>query len=122
MKRGVVLWVAAIATIAACESRGTLFGPSAIGLSVTVVPKLDTIFVTDTIGVEDVLQLNARVRSAATGGFVTVPIEWSSSDPAVATVDELGLVQARGFGVTTITADVNGKSGTARVEVVRRTR
>jgi len=44
-------------------------------------------------------------------------IEWTSSDPAVATVDRFGYVTAVGRGTVTIRASVEGTSGAASYEV-----
>jgi peptidoglycan/xylan/chitin deacetylase (PgdA/CDA1 family) len=50
---------------------------------------------------------------------VTVPISWSSSDPAVAEVDTAGKVTAKGLGTVTITATLpNGSTATATISVV----
>lgn len=43
---------------------------------------------------------------------------WSSSDPAVATVDASGVLTALAVGTTTVTAEVEGVQGSAEVEVV----
>ncbi len=42
---------------------------------------------------------------------------WTSSDPATATVDDDGVVRGVGVGVATVTATVDGRSASARVEV-----
>ncbi|MFP5356063.1 MAG: Ig-like domain-containing protein, partial [Gemmatimonadota bacterium] len=96
--------------LAGCDDDTVLLGPSTIGMSLTVSPRLDTIFATDTTTPADTVRLTARVRSAATGGDVTgVTVSWSSSDEAVASVDANGLVRARGHGTATISADLAGK-------------
>ncbi len=45
------------------------------------------------------------------------PISWSSSNPAVGTIDQSGKVTAIANGKTTITASVGGKSGSATLTV-----
>lgn len=105
-----VLAVGMAGLLAGCDDDTVLLGPSTIGMSLTVSPRLDTIFATDTTTPADTVRLSARVRSAATGGEVTgVTVSWSSSDEAVATVDANGLVRARGHGTATISADLAGK-------------
>jgi trimeric autotransporter adhesin len=52
-------------------------------------------------------------NTIVTGHTVT----WSSSEPAVATVDNSGVVRGIRRGTATITATAGGKSGTARVRV-----
>lgn len=44
-------------------------------------------------------------------------IEWTSSNPAVATVNRYGQVKATGIGTATITADIHGSSATCQVTV-----
>lgn len=105
-----VLAVGMAGLLAGCDDDTVLFGPSTVGLSLTVSPRLDTIFAADTTTLGDTTRLAARVRSAQTGGDVTgVTVSWSSSDEAVATVDAHGLVRARGHGTATISADLAGK-------------
>ena len=121
MKRAVVGLAVVLGVIVSCESGGSLSGPSSVGLSVSVSPTVDTIFAADTIKAGDATTLVAVVRSAATGGRVTVPVTWTTSDSSVASVDATGVVRARKFGSVTITADASGKTATARVTVVQRT-
>ena len=47
-------------------------------------------------------------------------VTWSSSDPAVATVDETGLVTALANGTAVITAQVGGKTASCTVDVADR--
>ncbi|MDF1503606.1 Ig-like domain-containing protein [Roseisolibacter sp. H3M3-2] len=66
-------------------------------------PSADTLFVRNPVAATDRRALRAAAV-AATGDTVTgVRFAWSSSNPAVATVDSAGLVQARAVGTTTIT-------------------
>src|SRR5688572_4844952 len=51
------------------------------------------------------------------GAVLDKPVSWTSGNAAVATVNEQGLVTAAGGGNTTITATVDGASGTAEVVV-----
>lgn len=66
-----------------------------------------------------VLDCGAEVKLSKTGDTVQLnvkdlpdgmSVEWSSSEPTVASVDENGLVTAVGKGETTVTATVNGAS------------
>jgi hypothetical protein len=43
---------------------------------------------------------------------------WSSSDPAVATIDRAGNVTALSKGATTVSVTINGRTATTRVDVV----
>lgn len=70
-----VLAMGTAVILAGCADDTVLSGPSTVGLSLTVSPRLDTIFATDTTTPVDTVRLTARVRSAATGGDVTgIPV------------------------------------------------
>ena len=53
---------------------------------------------------------NETLRVKVTNLPAGKTVKWSSEDEKVAIVDEDGLVTAKGPGVTTITADVGGKT------------
>ena len=61
--------------------------------------------------------LGAWVVDADDNRSEPLVVEWESSDPSVATVDESGLVSALRFGVVTITATVDGMTAEAEVTV-----
>ena len=65
----------------------------------------------------DTVRLTAEVRDQNGQVMTGLVIAWSSSDGAVATVSESGLVTATGNGGTTITARAGSASGTAAVIV-----
>jgi uncharacterized protein YjdB len=81
--------------------------------TVTVEPPRDTLVEGET------LQLGAVLRAAdntvLTGRLVT----WSSSNTAVADVDNTGKVTAKTPGSSTITATSEGRSGTSQITVIR---
>ncbi len=62
--------------------------------------------------------LTATLRDAANNLLTGRPIVWSTSNAAVATVSETGLVTAVAPGVATVTATSEGKSGNAQVTVL----
>ena len=62
-------------------------------------------------------QLAATVLDAAQNPLTGRPVSWVSGTPAVATVDNSGLVTAVAPGSATITATAGGISGTATVRV-----
>jgi uncharacterized protein YjdB len=62
-------------------------------------------------------QLTATLRDGLGNILTGRTVTWSSSNTAVAAVDQTGLVTARDEGTVTITATVEGKSGTASVIV-----
>src|SRR3989442_1753614 len=62
------------------------------------------------------------VEAEADGQFVgalTDRATFTSSDPAVATIDPSGMLRPAGDGEATITATVDGRQATARVKVSR---
>ena len=62
--------------------------------------------------------VTADVRDQ-TGGVITgKTVAWSSSSPTVATIDATGTLTAVGEGTSTITAQVEGKSGSAIITVI----
>jgi alpha-tubulin suppressor-like RCC1 family protein len=66
----------------------------------------------------DTLRLAAATRDSAGAALAGREVRWTSSAPAVATVDSLsGLVRAAGGGSATITATSEGKSGTAALTI-----
>ncbi|MDO8500245.1 MAG: Ig-like domain-containing protein [Gemmatimonadaceae bacterium] len=63
-------------------------------------------------------QLSATVKDNE-GTTLTRPVFWSSSNPAVLSVDaETGVATAKVLGSVTVTASSEGKSGTATISVV----
>ena len=66
----------------------------------------------------DTLQLSAVVLGRNSTVRTDVPIEFTSSDPTVATVDSAGIVHALKPGTITIKAATCGKTATAQITVV----
>lgn len=64
------------------------------------------------------LQFTAEARDSAGAVLVGRTVSWSSSDPTAATVEADGSVHGEAPGTATITADVEGVSGSAPVVVV----
>jgi hypothetical protein len=84
--------------------------PNAVA-SVQVTPRADTLVVNATV------QVLVAARDVA-GAPVLRPITYSTSDPAVATVDTNGLVTARRIGTAYIIAQVESRRDSAAVQVV----
>ena len=90
--------------VAGCSGDDVL-EPQPSGTTVTVSPSAVLLQVGQT------RQLEAEVRED--GRVVAEPtVTWSSSNPAVATVSETGLVTATGIGTATIIASVEQAEGT----------
>lgn len=106
------------ATITASVSIGGASGTATI----TVAQEASTI----TLSVADVTiapgattQITASVADAGGSALGAPHLSWSSSDDAIATVDDTGLVTGVAEGQVTITAAQDGASGTVDVGVIR---
>ena len=91
---------------------------------VTVTQRVTRIVVTPPVSSLDArgatVQLSAAAEDAG-GAAIPLPmLTWSSSDEAVATVDQTGLVTAVGDGVATIRAASGDVNGAAEIRVTRR--
>ena len=63
------------------------------------------------------VQLTASIQEADAGGHRHA-VTWDSNNTNAATVDKNGLVTGVAFGVATVTASTQGKSGSALVTVL----
>ena len=79
--------------------------------TVVVTPNANPLFVGQTA------QLSAEPRDAEGKEVAGRAVQWSTSEPSVATVTSTGLVTAVAPGSATITATSEGKTGTAAVTV-----
>src|SRR3989440_11924638 len=120
MSRLFCLVVVAGASIAACNNNETT--PTPVVASVTVRPAAESAqVVTDTMLIPRVAPLAAVLKDA--GGNVLSVIQtgqtviWTSSDTTVAPVRSTGIVTAKAAGSTTVTAAIEGKSGTSNITV-----
>ncbi len=85
-------------------------GPAPVAV-VTVSPA------TSTIGIGATTAFTAETKAAGGEVLTGRTVTWSSSNPAVATVDVTGTVTAVSAGVATISATSEGKSGVATLTV-----
>lgn len=90
-------------------------GPTAFTESPTVVVEP---YSTRLIFFGQTRSFTATVRDPM-GNRISRPVRWSSSDPSVFTVDEVGTVTAVADGVAELRATAEGVSGTATVTVVQ---
>lgn len=113
--RALFTMAAVVLTLAACSddplSPGSTPGTGAAVDHVTVTPEATLL----EMGQVQVL----RAAPTAADGRLLVgrQVAWSSSDPAVASVDAQGAVTARQAGAVWISASSGGRSGRARIEV-----
>ena len=89
---------------------------------VDVFPKLDTLFVADTLRATDVLQMQADVISRVGIPIAGAKVAWATSAPEVAIVTEAGLVIPTGYGTTVISASASsvGKATIVVMPAARR--
>ena len=89
--------------------------------AVMTLPKVETVTVggdLSSMAVVTTRQITATLRDNE-GTTLTRPISWSSSDPAILSIDaSTGVATAKTPGTVTITAASEGKSGTASLTVV----
>lgn len=112
---GLVTYVGAGSTAIIASARGTT-GFATI-VSDANVSSVQMGLATATVGPNSTLQLTANGADAA-GNALFRPVTWTSSVPTVATVSSTGLVTAVAqSGTTTITATVEGKTGTTVITV-----
>lgn len=103
--------VAAILLLSSCgggSDDGAGPDPDTTPASVVLTPAVDTILLGGSA------QLGVAVKNAA-GESVSATISWGSSDPALATVNSTGLVQALQPGIVWIHATVNTLRDSTRV-------
>jgi hypothetical protein len=84
-------------------------------------PVVTTVAVTSpapSVLIAETLQLAATVRDQNGAVMAGKTVTWNSSNPAVATVSASGLVLGLAAGSVTVTASVDGKSGSTSVSVV----
>ena len=89
--------------------------------STTAIPPVSSVAVTppaDTLAAGDTVRLAAEAYDAEGSVVAEATFSWSSSADSVATVDASGLVTARASGAATITATVDGVSGSAEIVVL----
>jgi len=117
--RVITVMTLAAGGLAACSADTTnAFAP--FGLELTLTPSVDTIFVADTLTGANTAQFT--VSATSFGSAVSTPsgIEWTSSDPSVASVSSSGVILAQGLGTATIKARINSSTAEANVVVARR--
>jgi uncharacterized protein YjdB/PKD repeat protein len=103
------------ATISATSEGKT--GTASVGVGVVPVASVEVTPPTANIVVGSTVQLTATPKDANGNPLPGRTIAWTESDPAVASVDANGLVLGLTPGPVTITATVEGRSGTSAVTV-----
>ena len=112
MKRARRRLVLGVLVLAACHERAEPTGPAPSPVaSVSLTPPAATAVVGGTV------QLTATLKDAAGSELTGRTVTWASSDSAVATVSETGLVTAVALGSATITAASGGQRATAEITV-----
>lgn len=102
--------LASAITLSSCGSSATAHTAPTVA-TVSVSPP------SQSLGIQQTAQLTATVKDAQGNVLSGHAIDWSSSQPATASVSSSGLVTALAAGTTTITATVENQSGTAQITV-----
>lgn len=133
MSGATVTWASSSAAVATVDVAGLVTavanGSASITASagavsgsagVTVAQEATAVLVSppaDTVPVGDTVRLAASIQDALGHAVGGATLTWSSGDPTVATVDELGLVSGVALGMTTITAISADLRATAEITV-----
>ena len=88
-------------------------------MTITITPAVDTIFIGSTVTAADTVRLQATARTLTGSIIGGLSFEWTSSSPAVATVDATGLVRAVGVGIANINVSASGHNASSRVHVIQ---
>ena len=129
-----VVWTSSNDGVATVNASGmvTAVGPGNATITGTAEGKSDAATITVTQGavatvtvapsplaitVGQTSQLVATARDANNSVVSGRPVSWSSSNTSVATVSDAGVLKAVAAGTTTVTATIDGKSGTAAITV-----
>ena len=102
------------ATSSDVEGRARLVVAVAAPTTVAVTP--DSVRL---MALGDTIRLSAEVLDQVGRPMPGAAVEWSSGDPAVASVDSTGLVRAEGSGATTVTATSGSAAGSASVSIMQ---
>ena len=97
------------------QSASALLTVAQMVAEIGVSPTADTL-----AALGDTVRFVAEARDASGHAVAGAEVTWSSSDAAVATVDESGLATAVGNGTASVTASTGGQSASATVTVEQR--
>jgi len=106
-----------VGTAAIRATSGGVSGTAAVTVIPVPVGSVEVDPPAPSLTVGQTVQLDAIVRDPAGNTLSGRAVSWQSSDPAVATVSESGLVTAVAQGTANVTATSEGKTGTAAVSV-----
>ena len=129
-----VAWSSGNAAIAAVDAGGTVTGiaPGTAEITATSEGRAGNATITVTPGpvasvtvtpataslvIGGTQQLTASARDATGAALAGRPVTWTSSTPAVASVSTTGVVTALAVGTATITASIEGRTGTSLLTV-----
>jgi uncharacterized protein YjdB len=109
--------IVAAAVLGACGEKS--IGPGPLPSATDTIATITLSPVNPSIPVGSTLALTALVANTDGVALTGRPIEWSSSHPEVARVDDAGVVLAIATGTALVTATSEEKTGTAFVTVVQ---
>jgi hypothetical protein len=103
-------------TLLACGGDGS---PDPVAPSTPVVTTILVLAPPSPLVPGGTFALTAEVRDQTGVAMAGKSLTWSSANAAVATVSNAGVVTAEGPGMTTVSATVDGKTGTANITVAQ---
>lgn len=108
----------ATATVVSDSVDGSPRATGAVSLFVTPVATVTVTAPGPSVRVGQTLQLTATARDVNAVVVTGRPVSWTSSNPAVATVSPTGLVTGVAVGSFSISASVDGRSGSTALSVI----
>ena len=114
LRSGLVRVAAAVLLMLSCGDSGAEPPPLGVATTVTINPASVTL-----PAIEETFPFSVEVRDQNGQVMSGAAVTWSSSDPAIASVDAAGVVTARANGSTTVTATAGGATGSAVVSVAQ---
>ena len=114
LRSGLVRVAAAVLLMLSCGDSGAEPPPLGVATTVTINPASVTL-----PAIEETFPFSVEVRDQNGQVMSGAAVTWSSSDPAIASVDAAGVVTARANGSTTVTARAGNASGSAAVVVAQ---
>jgi hypothetical protein len=112
-----VTYVAVLVTVLACGGDGVSSAPQPVVPSGPVVTTILVKSPTGPLQVGATVTLSAEVRDQSDVAIAGKTLTWSTANAAVASVSSAGVVTGEGPGTTTISASVDGKTGSVTITV-----
>ncbi len=128
VKNSTVVYASSNTDVVTVDETGKITAVAVGAADVTATVEAQTATCKVTVAPEDLILSESRVSLSKEAGHKNIKIKaevkghdkkvnWSSADETVAKVSSKGKIQAKGYGVTTVTASANGIAKTVEVRV-----